>query len=341
MNTHLPAEFEPHQATWLAWPSNPETWPQQMAQVKSQIATFINQLLLGEQVHLLVNSEKEATEAQRIIPAPQASFPLHIHRLPHNDAWLRDSFPLFLQTQKGEKRLLLKGFNAWGGKFPPYDLDLKMIDALPSLTHLSSIDQRAVILEGGAVEVNGQGLLLCTEECLFEAHRNPQMDKAAYEAWFADFLGIEHTLWLQKGLPHDHTDGHIDNLARFVSSSHILVTLPSPQSQDEQTCFHENARRLRSFATEHQLELSYLPAAGPRSWQGQVYPRSYANFYIAESAVFAPVFGQAQDEEALYILEEVFPHRSIMPIDCQDIIIGGGALHCLSMYEPAGPASQE
>lgn len=331
MSLRWPAEFEPHKATWLAWPFAPETWPEQMNQARIALSRMIANLLEHEEVHLLVHDQLMEDQVYQFFNNESHNLNnLTLHQVHYNDSWLRDTFPLFLKKD-GKPLLLRKIFNSWGEKFPPW-LDDQVLGKRLQWEGLEIMDS-SIVLEGGAIETNGEGLLLTTEECLLEPNRNPNFSKDDYESWFAENMGIKEVIWLKNGLEHDHTDGHIDNFARFANATTIVYSGAWYSGEENTKRTHENLEILKTAANKFGLQLVELPDAGVRHLDGRDYPRSYANFYIANQLVILPVFNIPEDHKAISILEGLFPNRKIVPIEADDVIIGGGGFHCLSMYE--------
>ena len=339
----MPAEWEPHAATWLAWPHQASDWPGKLAPIPWVYAEIIRHLHRNEDVHLLVNDQSKESAARRIlIKAGVGLDRVTIHRWRTDRVWTRDSGPTFLLGPNRQKGLLDWRFNAWA-KYPNWKND----DAIPSrIATLTAHpvwqptwNGRRIVLEGGSIEVNGRGLLLTTEECLLSEIqcRNTDMTRADYEQVFADYLGVAKVLWLNRGIAGDDTHGHIDDLARFVEPRRVVTAVESNPAEENYAPLQENLERLQSMtdADGSKLEVVPLPMPAPVVFDGQRLPASYANFYIANGLVLVPTFNDVNDRKALGILAELFPDREVVGIHCVDLVYGLGTLHCMTQQEPA------
>jgi agmatine deiminase len=325
LGLRLPAEWAPHEATWTAWPHGEEQWEGLLEPVREEFALFVNTLARSEKVHLVVADEESLRDAQRRLEGP-----IEFHLIPHNDLWLRDSGPLFV-AQGTQLALVKWKFNGWGGKYP-FELD----DQLPY--HIADdlgacLFEGNIVLEGGSIEVNGLGLGLTTRQCLLAPNRNPELSEEDLEEYLAEYLGISHTLWLAQGLQGDHTDGHVDNLARFVDPTTLVAVRALDSGDPNYRALEENLEILRSLGGFRIVE---LPLPEPQSDHGVPLPRSYANFYIANRLVLVPTFGVPQDEQALEILRPLFPGREVVGLPARLLITGGGAFHCVTQPQPQG-----
>jgi agmatine deiminase len=330
LSLRMPAEWEPHAATWLAWPHAPSTWPGRLDRIPSVWAQMVRALAPGEDVHILVNGSEMELAARRTLHAHRADAPnAHFHHIPTNDAWIRDFGPTFVK--RGEETVLLNwGYNAWGEKYPPWD----QCDAVPKqiadLLGLPMITP-GMILEGGSIEVNGVGALLTTEQCLLNPNRNPTRTRSEIENQLCEKLGVHSIHWLGEGVAGDDTDGHIDDLTRFVSED-TLVTVVEPDTGDvNHRALAENWARLEASG----FNVIDLPM--PRAvFDGDVrLPASPANFYIGNAAVLVPTFNDAErDRVVTGILRECFPGREIVGIDCTEMVAGLGAIHCVTQQQP-------
>ncbi len=339
----MPAEWEPHAATWLAWPHHASDWPGKIAPIPWVYTEIIRHLHRRERVHILVNDAGKRSAAKRClikggVDLKQVSF--HLWR--SDRVWTRDSGPSFLIGSNGEKGLVDWRFNAWA-KYPNWKND----DLIPSRIAKSAgypiwrpmLNERRIVLEGGSIDVNGQGLSLTTEECLLSdiQCRNPGMTRADYERTFADFLGVRKVLWLNRGIAGDDTHGHVDDLARFVSPRRVVMVIESDSKEENYTPLQENLERLRGMTDldGSKLEIIPLPMPSPIVFDGQRLPASYANFYIANGLVLVPTFNDVNDRVALGILAELFPDRDVVGIHAGDLVYGLGTLHCMTQQEPA------
>ena len=334
----MPAEWEPHRATWLSWPHNPETWPGRMAPVPAIWARLVGALVPGEEVHILVR-DRSAEDAARAVLAQAGvrSERVVFHWIRTNDAWMRDHGPTFLVGRDaGDLAMVDWKYNAWGGKYPPWDND----DRVPSRINQQlglPIFRPGIVLEGGSIDVNGAGTLMTTESCLLNPNRNPELGRAELERILADHLAVSHFVWLAEGVAGDDTDGHIDDLARFVSADKVVTVIEDDAADSNYRPLLENLNRLEQARDQdgRALEVVTLPMPPPISVDGQRVPASYANFYIANDAVIVPVFGCDEDDRALSILQECFPERAMVAIDAVDLVYGLGAFHCITQQQPA------
>ncbi len=361
----MPAEWEPHSATWLAWPHNREDWPGKFEPIPWVYGEIIRNLAKNERVELIVNSTSAARQAREVLDLADAlSDNIRFHRWPSDRVWLRDSGCIFLTAQPGFARpdsrepalSLPKGrlsphktgapvlkfrFNGWA-KYSNWRRDDKVGALMAKAAHAKEIHPFAaherIVLEGGSIDVNGAGTILTTEECLLSKvqERNPHMARIHYEKAFADYLGAPHTIWLGRGIAGDDTHGHVDDLTRFVSRD-TVVTMVEPDSKDvNHSPLRANLRRLQAARDQNgrQFTVVELPMPQPVVFEGRRLPASYANFYIANGVVLAPVFNRPNDRIALNTLTYLFPTRQIVPIYSGDFIWGLGAMHCMTQQQP-------
>jgi agmatine deiminase len=353
----MPAEWEPHAATWLAWPHYQGDWPGKFEPIPWVYAEIIRNLAKHERVDLIVNDASAARQARKVLARADAfTANIRFHHWPTNRVWMRDSGCIFLTPQTGFARpdsrgrpsshkpgaLALKfSFNAWA-KYSNWRYDEKVGSLMAKAAHADEIRPLAagarVVLEGGSIDVNGAGTVLTTEECLLSKvqERNPHMARVHYEKAFADYLGAPHTIWLGRGIFGDDTHGHVDDLTRFVSPD-TVVTMVEHNSKDlNHAPLRANLRRLQSARDQsgRQLTVVELPMPQPVVFEGRRLPASYANFYIANGVVLAPVFNRPNDRIALNTLAELFPTREIVPIYSGDFIWGLGAMHCMTQQQP-------
>jgi agmatine deiminase len=351
----MPAEWEPHASTWLAWPHFRGDWPGKFEPVPWVYAEIIRNLARHERVDLIVNDASGENRARAILDKAGApSDNVRFHRWRTDRVWTRDSGCIFLSPpnhatdhlDSGELALHFK-FNAWA-KYPNYKFDEKNGERMAKAAGASVIqpfsvdpfkNKQRVVLEGGSIDVNGCGSLITTEECLLSTmqQRNPSMDRGAYERLFAEYFGVRSVIWLDSGITGDDTHGHVDDITRFVAPS-TVVTMVEPDGHSENhAALHANLGRLRNARTAdgQKLEIVEIPMPRPVIFEGRQLPASYANFYIANGAVLVPVFNDPNDRVALNTLVEVFPNREIVPIYCGDLIWGFGALHCMTQQQPA------
>ncbi len=345
----MPAEWEPHRATWLAWPHYQGDWPGKFEPIPWVYAEIIRNLARHERVELIVNNAAGARQARRVLERADAfSANVRFHRWPTNRVWLRDSGCIFLTRQKGfagpnrREPAPKFRFNAWA-KYSNWRFDEKVGSLMAKAAQADEVRPLSkgtrIVLEGGSIDVNGAGTILTTEECLLSKvqERNPHMARIHYEKAFADYLGAPHTIWLGRGIYGDDTHGHVDDLSRFVSKG-TVVTMVEPDSKDvNHAPLRANLRRLQGARDQDgkQLTVVELPMPQAVAFEGRRLPASYANFYIANGIVLAPVFNRPNDRIALNTLAQLFPTREIVPIYSGDFIWGLGAMHCMTQQQPA------
>ncbi len=335
----VPAEWEPHAATWLSWPHKKDSWPGKFEAIPGVFAEIACLLSAGEIVRINVTDEAMEREVRDLLHGRGAHLGrIRLHRIPTNDAWCRDYGPTFVVRERGGRRELAAvdwRFNSWGNKYPPYDLD----DRVPSLiAEILGIPcfHPPVVMEGGSLDFSGDGSVLTTESCLLNPNRNPHLSKEEIEEYLRSYLGVESILWLGAGIAGDDTDGHVDDLARFVSPD-TIVTVHEPDPADENhRALADNLRRLETMRDRggRPFRIVQLPMPPPMYEQGQRLPCSYANFYIANSVVLVPAFHCDADAVALEALARLFPGRKVLGVDCRDLVWGLGALHCVTLQQP-------
>ena len=339
-----PAEWELHAGTWIAWPHNEQTWPGEFAHIPAIFQQLVATLLRWEPVHLLASESTIAGQAKEQLQplASSANHPLHWHDIGTNDAWIRDFGPTFVVRKSSpEGPNLLAGidwpYNAWGGKYPPYDLDQQASKRI--LSDLE-VDQfcPTMVLEGGAIEGNGAGTVITTESCLLNANRNPRWTRSMAEQVLQDYLSAEQFIWLSgKGLEGDDTDGHIDQLVRFVDSSTVVAATCDDPSDPCYQPLRENLALLEQSApiAGQALEVIPLPLPQPVEHEGQRLPASYCNFYIANGGIIVPQFDDPHDQLAREILQTCFPAREVVGLPASKLVWGLGTVHCLTQQQPA------
>ena len=331
----MPAEWEPHAATWLSWPRREGiSFPDSYDRVLPALRAMVAALLESEPVNVNVGhgaQEADARVALDGLPNERLTF----HLIPTNEPWCRDHGPIFL-TRKEEPRLAVVDwdYNAWGGKYPPCDLD-EVVPTRVAKKFGLPVYYPKMILEGGSIEVNGAGALLTTESCLLNPNRNPQLRREQIEQRLRDYLGVSEILWLGDGIEGDDTDGHIDDLTRFVAERTVVTVLEPDESDPNHAPLQANLERLRSLSIAGKpLEILTLPMPAKIVREDLRLPASYANFYIANESVLLPAFADSHDAEAVAVLQAAFPTRRIIPIDCRELIWGLGAFHCLTQQQP-------
>jgi agmatine deiminase len=332
----MPAEWEPHAATWLSWPRREGiSFPGAFDCVLPTFRAMVAALLESEPVCINVSNGAHEAEVRAVLHGLSLER-VTFYRIPTNEPWCRDHGPIFL-TRKTEPRLAIVdwGHNAWGGKYPPFDLDDVVPTRVAEALNLP-VYQGGMILEGGSIELNGAGTLLTTESCLLNPNRNPTLTRTEIEQRLRDFLGVRDILWLGDGIEGDDTDGHVDDLTRFVDERTVVTVLEEDRTDPNFEPLQENLARLREMRIDGQpLEILTLPMPEKIVRDGQRLPASYANFYIANECVLVPTFADQNDEAALSVLRSVFPDRRIVGIDCRELIWGLGAFHCLTQQQPA------
>ncbi len=335
----MPAEWEPHAATWLTWPHNRETWPDpEMEEVESAFLDIISALISGEDVHVLVPDPAAGSRIRARLPRRALGRSrVHFHPIPTNDSWIRDYGPNFLIRRGAEGNEIAMNkwsFNSWGGKYP-WKLDDRAGRRIAESLGWP-VFEPGWVLEGGAVEVNGRGTCLTTETCLLHPNRNPGQDRFTMERVLQDYLGVSRVIWLQGEIPGDDTDGHIDNLARFVNPTTVLCADEETASDPHHPGLRENHRRLAAATDQDHRPLTVvpLPMPDPVGAGSTRFPASYANFYIGNRVVLVPAFGQMKDDAAQSLLQKYFPDRQVVPIPHLALIRGLGGVHCLTQQQP-------
>ena len=328
----MPAEWERHAATWLTWP-RPDgiSFPDKYDTVPPVYAELIRNLVPYEEVHINVWDAKMEQWVRDLLQKEKTPLErVFFHHFPAYEPWCRDHGPIFV-VRNGERAIVDWGYNAWGNKYPPFDLD----DAIPQ--HIARyrnlpLFSPGIVMEGGSIEVNGQGTLLTTEACLLNANRNPQLTRDQIETHLRDFLGVTNVIWLGEGIAGDDTDGHIDDMTRFVDPKTIVTAVePDPMDANHEP-LQENLKRLRGFG---KFKIVELPMPAHVEYKGQRLPASYANFYIANEVVLMPTYRERNDAQAIEILQKCFPTRRVIGIDSTELIWGLGSFHCITQQEPA------
>ena len=334
----MPAEWARHRATWLSWPHNRETWPTYLEKVRDVWVQMVCELSPHEQVYLLVNDETTEQDVRaRLTKARAALANVTLLKIPTVDVWMRDYGPTFITRVAQENPRAFNDwiFNGWGGKYQAYEQDERVAKEIAALLKVPVFDY-PVVLEGGSIEVNGAGACLTTEQCLLNPNRNPQLTRAEIEVFLKDSLGVRHVIWLGEGIVGDDTDGHIDDIARFIDAR-IVACVVETNSRDENYRFlQENYERLQNAVDQNGSKLSVvkLPCPEPVYDRGTRLPASYANFYIANEVVLVPIFDDARDVEALGVLQELFPNRKVHGLRCNEVVAGLGAIHCVTQQQP-------
>jgi len=332
----MPAEWETHEGTWLAWPHEKTDWPGKFHPVPWVYAEIIRRLGQAERVHILVKDEAAERSARKILRSAHAELPSvdFFHRSTDR-SWTRDFCPIFVRDEKGKVAITNWEFNGWA-KYGNSAADNAVSSEIAAKLRLREIKPK-VVLEGGSIDVNGKGSMLTTEECLLSTvqQRNPRLDRKGYEAVFAKYLGVSNVLWLNRGIAGDDTHGHVDDLARFVDPQTVVVATEADRSEVNYEPLRENWQRLKHMKDEEDrpLRVVGLPMPEPLFFDGQRLPASYANFYIANGLVLVPTFNDPNDRKALATLSRLFPDREVIGIHCSDLVLGLGTLHCMTQQQ--------
>ena len=328
----MPAEWEPHEATWIAWPHNREDWPGRFMPIPWVYGEIVRRLSQVERVRILVDDRALAEQARRVLRKVGAQMEaLDFYLCPTNRVWTRDYGPIFVKNAQGESALTGWRFNAWA-KYDDWIHDAEVPEYIAQQLK-RPLHRTEMVLEGGSIDVNGAGMLLTTEECLLSPvqARNPEMKRPEIERRLREFLGVNRVVWLKNGIAGDDTHGHVDDLARFVGREVVVVASESDRSDANYEPLRENFEILRATG----LKVVKLPMPQPLVFAGQRLPASYANFYIANGLVLVPTFNDPNDRVALATLARLFPGREVTGINCTDLIWGLGALHCMTQQQPA------
>jgi agmatine deiminase len=332
----MPAEWAPHQATWISWPHNPETWPGCLAAAETAMVAAVKVLAGGETVRINVLDPDHEAHVRGLLGSAADSPAIVFHQVPTNDAWCRDHGAIFVRGDQGRLAAVDCGFNAWGGKYPPWDRDDAVATRMAEILDLPRFEG-GMILEGGSIDVNGAGALLTTEQCLLNPNRNPGLSRADIEARLRLLFGVQQVLWLGDGIIGDDTDGHVDDITRFVGYDRVITVVEPDPADPNHAPLADNLERLRSMrlADGRPLRIIELPMPEPVELDGERLPASYGNFYIGNEVVLMPAFDQPRDELAARILAHCLPGRRVIPIRANELVVGLGAFHCLTQQVPA------
>ena len=334
----MPAEWEKHEATWISWPhADGQSFPESYDRVVPTLVKMAVALAESEILRINISNPDQEREVRSLLASKAPMERIEFHANPTNEPWCRDHGPIFVKRDQSPTIAINDfGYNAWGGKYPPYDAD----DVVP--TRIAQyfglpLFHPAFILEGGSIDPNGDGTLLTTESCLLNPNRNPSLSKEQIEQGLRDYLGVEQILWLGDGIEGDDTDGHVDDITRFVSRDTVVTVVEPNQVDPNHLPLKENLERLHGMKLHDgtPLKVIEMPMPPRIDREGIRLPASHANFYIANESVLMPAFGGDSDVEAVEILAELFPTRMIRPIDCRELIWGLGAFHCLTQQQPA------
>ena len=337
----MPAEWAPHRATWLSWPHNQDTWPTFLERVREIWIQMICALAPHERVYVLVNDNASAQELGARLKSAQAHLAnIELVSVPTVDVWMRDYGPTFV-TRPGDDQPLACNdwiFNGWGGKYPAYEQDDRVARIIAPRLDIPVFDYDFV-LEGGSIEVNGAGTCLTTEQCLLHQNRNPHLGQIEIEERLKAALGVRHFIWLGDGIAGDDTDGHIDDIARFVDATTLVCVVEENSRDENYRALQENFERLQGARDQdgRNITIVRLPCPAPVAYDDTRLPASYANFFVANQVVLVPVFDDPNDRVALGILQDVFPNRQVIGLRCNEVVAGLGAIHCVTQQEPLTP----
>jgi len=342
----LPAEWDPHEATWLAWPHNWSDWPGKFASIPWVFGEIVRKITQGEKVRLLVRDAAHAEQASRVLKRVGVELSLvEMLRIPTDRGWTRDCGPIFLRKggRRAETAIVRFQFNAWA-RYPNWKKDITVPECvareIDCRLFRANYKGRDFVLEGGAIDINGRGTLLTTEECLLDQVtqvRNPRLPRSEVETALRSFLGVTNILWLGAGIAGDDTHGHVDDLCRFVGPSTVVLAQEDDPHDANYRALEENRERLQGMRLEDgsKIEVAHLPMPAALYFDGQRLPASYANFYISNAFVLMPTFNDPNDRVALGVLAELFPGRRVVGIHAVDLVWGLGTIHCLTHEQPS------
>jgi len=334
----MPAEWEPHEATWLAWPHEITDWPGKFAPIPWVYGEIVRHLSRVEKVRILVQDAEGEQKARRVLQKCHVDMPaVEFFQIPTDRSWTRDYCPIFVKSSSGERAMLNWHFNGWA-KYGNWKHDDAVTECLAQRLGIRMLtpmwNGKRVVLEGGSIDVNGAGSILTTEECLLSSvqARNPGLPRSDMEAVFREYLGADKTIWLRNGITGDDTHGHVDDLARFTDEQTIVIAAEDDPAEANYEPLKENLALLQKTAA---FRIEMLPMPEPVYFDGQRLPASYANFYIANGLVLAPTFNDPKDRVALNKIAELFPDRKVIGIAARDLVLGLGTLHCMTQQQPA------
>ncbi len=332
----MPAEWQKHDAIWLAWPYDPTTFPDRVEKVEETYVQIVKEIHEGERVNLFVKDEQTKQKATQMfkeanIDPSKVTFFI----FGYADVWFRDYGPIFVKSPNHDLAMLHWNFNSWGEKYETLLKDKQVPDFINQTMGLRCF-KPGIVLEGGSIDVNGKGTLLTTAQCLLNKNRNPNLDQKQIEKYLSDYLGVKHFIWLKCGILGDDTDGHIDDLARFVNPTTVVCAYQEDENDDDYQVLKENYEILNQSTDQDgkKLKIVKLPMPKVVSDEGYRLPASYTNFYIGNEKVLVPIFDHENDVKALAILQEQFPTRKVVGIRCADLVYGFGTIHCISQQQP-------
>ncbi len=334
----MPAEWAEHETTWLSWPHDPTTFISGVGKVEQTYVQIVKLLHKDEFVNLFV---KDGEMKKRVVGLfKKAGIDLkriHFFKFDYADVWFRDYGPIFVKNKDEELAMVRWIFNSWGEKYDELLKDAKVSIIMKKKMHLSCFEP-GIVLEGGSIDVNGEGTLLTTEQCLLNKNRNPKLTKEKIEKFLKEYLGVTKIIWLKQGIAGDDTDGHVDDIARFVNPTTVVCAFEENSDDENSAILSENYKILVNSTDQdgNKLNVIKLPMPGNVEYENQRLPASYTNFYIGNKTVLVPTFGTENDEVAVDILRELFPTRKVVGINCVDLVCGFGAIHCISQQQPSG-----
>ena len=327
----MPAEWEPHAATWLTWPKpNGISFPGRYKEIPPVLAKLVKLISEGEKVHINVWDKELELLAKRSLEKENVLMKnVHFHPFQAYEPWCRDHGPMFVVQPNGNQAIVNWGYNAWGGKYPPFDLDNSIPSKVAEALCIPLIEPE-MILEGGSIDVNGNQSLITTEQCMLNTNRNPNLNKQEIESRLSDFMGVKNITWLGNGIKGDDTDGHVDNISRFVSKNTVVTAVEENISDPNHEILQYNRNVLKK-----KFNIIELPMPRKIEYQGQRLPASYANFYICNSHIIVPTYRDTNDDRAIETLKDMFPKRKVTGLDSIELIWGLGSFHCLTQQQPA------
>lgn len=334
----FPAEWERQAATWFSWPHNLDTWPGKYEPIPNVFTGIVKTLAPYQHVNINVTDDAMREDVSaRLLRANIDSSRFTLYKIPTNDTWCRDHGPAFVVNPSSPDPLAIIdwGYNAWGGKYPPWDLDDIVPSRIAEMRKLP-VFYPGIVMEGGSIDVNGEGCLLTSKSCLLNENRNPALTQTEIEEFLVDYYNVEKILWLGEGIVGDDTDGHVDDTARFVSASTIVAAIEKDPADENYPILRDNLSLLKSMTDEQRnhFRIVEIPMPSPLFYNNQRLPASYVNFLVANGIVMVPTFRDKNDAVAIEILQREFRDRVVVGIDCVDLALGLGTLHCISQQEP-------
>jgi len=333
---HMPAEWEKHASLWLSWPYDPTTFPQRVPKVEETYVKIISLVHTSEEVNLFVKNKRMEEKVTHMLTENGVDLRrIHFFRFNYADVWFRDYGPIFVKNQHQQLAMVHWIFNSWGNKYEELLKDSRVPRAIQKRMQLNCFEP-GIVLEGGSIDVNGEGTLLTTEQCLLNKNRNPTLSKNQIENCLRNYLGVNHFVWLKNGIAGDDTDGHVDDLARFVNSTTVACVCEEDKNDENYAALRENFEILMNANDQNgkKLHVIKLPSAGYVGEPGKRLPASYANFYIGNGVILVPVFGHKNDREALNTIQSLFPKRKVSGVNCVDFVYGLGTIHCITQQQP-------